>query len=192
MKRKPELLPVRIYGDSILRQKAAPVDLEEPGLPDFLQDLMHTMYERDGVGLAAPQVGVGKRIFVIDPGWSGEEKHRQPRVIINPVVESSSGETVYEEGCISIPGIYARVIRPSTIRVSFTDPQGNRISEELTGYSAIVFQHEYDHLEGVLFTDRISALAKLKLKRRLKELEQTTVDGVNIRADIFRPDPHEL
>ncbi len=181
---EPRLLPIHIYGDLILRKKAVEVTDFDAELQDFVQDLAHTMYMRDGVGLASPQVGVSKRIVVIDPGWHRDQNPRNPIVMINPVIESSSGETETEEGCISLPDIYAFVVRPSDITVSYTNMQGERLSLKLTGYPAVVVQHEYDHLEGVLFVDHLSTIGRLKLKRRLKELEKTTVDGVNFRSDL--------
>lgn len=182
MKASPALLPIHILGDEILRRKLKEVEVIDDEIKDFVQDLIHTMYERDGVGLAANQVGKDLRIFVMDATWTRDHKGKNPRVMINPVIESSSGESANEEGCISIPDIYAEVIRPSSIAYSFTDLDGNRHRESVSGYSAIVFQHEYDHLDGVLFIDKISTLTKLKLKRKLREIEKTTVDGVNIRV----------
>lgn len=180
----PVLLPVRIIGDEILRQKAEPVAEIGPEIREFTRDLVHTMYLRDGVGLAAPQVGKSLRIFAADPWWGREERQKEPLVLINPVIEASSGESVNEEGCISIPGIYADVARPSSITISYTDLDGQRQKLDLEGFAAIVMQHEYDHLDGVLFTDKISPLTKLKLKRRIKDLEKKTVNGVNIRYEV--------
>lgn len=190
MKDNPIILPVRILGDEVLRQKAVEVGPITDEIRDFAADLAHTMYLRDGVGLAAPQVGKSIRMFAADPWWGREEKPKNPLVLIDPVIETSSGESVNEEGCISIPGIYADVVRPSAITISYTGLDGERYKLELEGFAAIVMQHEYDHLNGVLFIDRISALAKLKLKRRLKELEKSAVDGVNIRTDLPNED-HE-
>lgn len=182
MPRKPLTLPVHIYGDAVLRLKAQEVDPASPGLRDLAEDLVHTMYQRDGVGLAAPQVGISKRIIVVDPHWAKDGSSREPVVMLNPVIEASSGETETEEGCISVPGLYAWVKRPSDITVTYTDLQGERHTLSLSGYPAVVIQHEYDHLEGVLFVDRLGTVAKLKLRRGLKELESTAEDGVNIRT----------
>lgn len=103
--------------------------------------------------------------------------------MINPEIESSDGETEMEEGCISVPGIYARVQRPSAISVSFTDLSGERRLMKLSGYPAVVVQHEHDHLNGILFVDRLGTIAKLKVKRKLKELERKAVNGVNLRGE---------
>lgn len=185
MKKSARLLPIRVYGDEILRRKAEAISEVTDELREFIRDLVHTMYERDGVGLAAPQVGHSIRMFVMDPWWGHDSDDPAPRVLINPELISSSGESSSEEGCISIPGIYAEVSRPSSITYAYTDPDGKRHTVDASGFEAIVFQHEFDHLEGVLFTDKISTLSKLKLKRRLKELEQTAVNGENIRTDIY-------
>ena len=178
---KPRLLPIRILGDEILRRKLQEVKTFDAELRDFVADLTHTMYERDGVGLAANQVGKDLRIFVMDATWTRDHKGKNPRVMINPVIEESSGESVNEEGCISIPDLYADVTRPSSITYSYYDIEGNKHREMVSGFPAIVFQHEYDHLDGILFIDKINSLTKLKLKRKLREIEKSTVDGVNIR-----------
>ncbi|MCK9309075.1 MAG: peptide deformylase [Candidatus Cloacimonetes bacterium] len=177
---KPRLLPVRLYGDNILRTKLSECDVNDPALHEFISDLSFTMYERDGVGLAANQVGSHFRVFVIDPDWAREDIEPNPIVMINPVIESREGEADNEEGCISLPGIFANVHRAVKISYSYTDPQGNRIQETAEGFKAVVIQHEYDHLEGFVFTDRVGTLAKLRLKRRLNEIAATAVDGINI------------
>lgn len=175
-----KLLPIRLYGDDILRQKLAECDLQDPALQDFIPDLIYTMYERDGVGLAANQVGSTLRVFVIDPGISEEDAEPNPIVMINPVIETREGEINGDEGCISLPGIFAPVNRAKKISYSFTDLEGKRVSETAEGYKAVVIQHEYDHLEGILFTDHLGTLARLKVKRHLKEIASTAVNGTNI------------
>ena len=182
MPRRPKLLDIHIYGDEVLRLKAAEVKQIDDELHQFAEDLTHTMYKRDGVGIAAPQTGISKRIIVVDPHWSQDGKSREPLVMINPMIESSDGETETEEGCISVPGIYARVVRPSEISVSYTELSGERRLMKLSGYPAVVVQHEYDHLEGILFVDHLSTIASLKIRRRLKDLERTAVNGVNLRG----------
>lgn len=183
MSRRPELLDIHIYGDNVLRLRAAEVEAIDDELRQFAEDLIHTMYKRDGVGLAAPQTGVSKRVIVVDPHWNKDGTSREPLVMINPAIESSEGETETEEGCISVPNIYARVLRPDRISVSFTDLSGERRLMKLAGYPSVVIQHEYDHLEGILFVDRLGTIAKLKLKRKLKDLERSAVKGVNLRGD---------
>ncbi len=182
MKRKPRLLPVRIYGDEILRLKAREISALSPELEEFIADLTHTMYLRDGVGLAAPQVGESLRVIVIDPDWFREGRQKKPLVMINPRILDAEGETDTEEGCISIPEVFAHVTRPSRVTLVYQDVELAERRLELEGYPAVIVQHEIDHLDGILFTDRVGALARLKLKRKLKELAATTVDGVNIRV----------
>jgi len=180
MSESPKLLPVRLYGDEILKKKLPETDSLDPGVQQFIPNLVHTMYERDGVGLAANQVGCEYRMFVIDHCWSQEGAEKVPIVMINPVIESRDGEVVGEEGCISLPGVYADVHRSARITYSYTDPQGKRITDTAEDFKAVVIQHEFDHLEGIVFTDRISSLARLRLRGKLKELASRAVNGVNI------------
>lgn len=177
----PTILPIRILGDAILRTKLQPADPQDPFLKSFLPDLIQTMYERDGVGLAANQVGVNLRIFAIDPWWGREDEEQNPRVLINPEILSMEGEQIGEEGCISLPEIYANVPRALKITYRYLTPEGESITATAEGFEAVVIQHEYDHLDGIVFTDRISSLAKLKLKRKLKDMEAQAQDGVNLR-----------
>ncbi|MCB5253799.1 MAG: peptide deformylase [Candidatus Cloacimonadaceae bacterium] len=175
-----KILPIRIYGDEILRKKLKEADLKDPFLKQYLPDLIHTMYERDGVGLASSQVGVDLRIFVMDPWWAREEEQKNPRVLINPEIHDRQGEQIGEEGCLSVPDIFANVNRALKISYSYYTPEGEHIQAEAEGYEAVVIQHEYDHLNGVLFTDRVSTLAKLKFKMKLKSMAALARDGVNI------------
>lgn len=188
MKKAPKLLPVRVLGDDILRRECQEVSSFDDDLRDLAQDMIHTMYLRDGVGLAAPQVGSDKRIFVIDTAWGKEDGVKNPTVVINPIILERSGEIEYEEGCISIPGIYAKVSRPSYIRYSYYDLDGNMHSSEASDFDAVAFQHEYDHLMGKLFIDHLSNLHRLRLKLKLKDIMKTAENGVNIREDIFVAD----
>lgn len=191
MTRNPELLPVRIYGDEVLRLKAEKISEITPEIRNFIDDLTHTMYERDGIGMAAPQAGKSWRILVIDTDWAKEGGELNPRIMINPEIHETSGETENEEGCLSLPGIHAKVIRPSFIRYSYTDIDGNRIEDSAEGWEAVVIQHEYDHLDGILFTDRVRMLSRLTLRFRLKELENKAVNGENILYDIYNFDLEE-
>jgi len=187
-----ELLPVRIYGDVMLRVKVQPVQHFDDKLRKFVRDLTFTMYKRDGVGLAANQAGQNLRLFVIDTQWSREDAEPHPVVMINPEIHAAEGEYEIEEGCISVPGIFAKVRRFNKIVYSYTDINGIEHREEVEGYKAVVIQHENDHLNGVLFTDRLNKLSQLKIKRKLKALLSTTVDGTNIRTDIFTDQEKEL
>ncbi len=174
------ILPIRIYGDEVLRKKLKEVDLKDPFLKEYLPDLIHTMYMRDGVGLASSQVGVDLRIFVIDPWWAREEGKKDPRVMINPVIHERDGEQIGDEGCLSLPDIFAQVNRALKIRYSYYSPAGEYIEAEAEEYEAVVIQHEYDHLNGVLFTDLISPLAKLKYKIKLRNMAARAKNGINI------------
>lgn len=188
MEKEPHLLSVRVYGDILLRTKILPVRHFDDKLKHFVQDLIYTMYERDGVGMAANQVGHNQRLFVIDTQWSKEGAKPEPIVMINPVIEAGEGEYEMEEGCLSVPGIYAKVKRFNHIKYSYFDLDGKEHKEETEGYQAVVIQHEYDHLNGILFVDRLSKLSLLKIKRKLNEIQKTAVNGVNIREDIYDPD----
>jgi len=185
MNKKPKLLDVRIIGDDILRRKAQPVTVFDEGLRNFVKDMIHTMYQRDGVGLAAPQVGNSLRIFVIDMDWSKENAKPNPVVLINPHITSAEGEYEMEEGCISVPGVYAKVRRFNKVTYTYLDIEGKQHAETAEGYKAVVIQHENDHLDGILFPDRLSKLSLLKIKRKLKALESQAENGVNIRSEIY-------
>jgi peptide deformylase len=188
MSETPKLLSVRVYGDAMLRMKALPVRNFDEKLQKLVRDMTHTMYQRDGVGLAANQIGHNQRLFVIDMDYSKDNSKPNPVVFINPIIKSGEGEYEIEEGCLSVPGIYAKVTRFDKISYSYFDKEGNEHSEEAEGYKAVVIQHEYDHLNGILFIDKISKLSLLKIKRKLKLIESTAVDGKNIREDIYDPD----
>ncbi len=162
------LLPVRIYGDPILRKKLAAAGSPEEVLP-HLPDMIETMYDDDGIGLSANQVGLNKRFFII--GEAAFENGRPDSVFIDPVILGASDETGdYEEGCLSVPGIREDVERPLTVTVRYTDPQGEKREEILTGLAARVFQHEFDHINGIFFVDRISSLRRTLISGKLKKL----------------------
>ncbi|MEN6445984.1 MAG: peptide deformylase [Candidatus Cloacimonas sp.] len=176
----PELLPVRLYGDDWLRKKLPEFDYSKEALHNFIEDMIYTMYQRDGVGLSANQVGSLWRIIVIDPERNENKDSQNPIVMINPVLEKREGEVIYEEGCISLPDIFADVTRSKTITYSYTDREGKRISDSATGMKAVVIQHEYDHLEGILFTDHLGTLTRLRIMHKLKALAARAKDGQNI------------
>lgn len=178
-----KVLDIRILGDDILRKKLQEVDPTDPFLKDFIPDFIHTMYVRDGVGLAANQVGVDKRIVVIDPRTEDEERKQNPIVMLNPKILERDGKQIGDEGCISLPDIFAQVVRDKKIVYEYTDLEGNTFTKETEGYEAVIIQHELDHLDGIVFTDRVAPLTKLKLKTKLNQMKSTAVDGVNIRKD---------
>jgi peptide deformylase len=165
------ILEILTYPDPFLRQVAQPVAVVDDALRRIAADMAETMYAAPGTGLAATQVGIDRRIIVYDltPGDEKSER-RDLRVLINPRVVAASGSTVSEnEGCLSVPDFRADVPRSAEVRVEGLDLQGQPVVIEDHGFHAIVLQHEIDHLEGVLFIDRISALKREIYKRRIKK-----------------------
>ncbi|SCW36903.1 peptide deformylase [Rhizobium mongolense subsp. loessense] len=151
--------PLIILPDPVLRQVSKPIERIDADLKRLADDMLETMYDAPGIGLAAIQVGVPRRILVIDVSREGEEK--QPQVFINPkIVKSSDERSVYEEGCLSIPDYYAEVERPATVSVEYLDRDGKEQTVEADGLLATCLQHEIDHLNGVLFIDYISRLKR--------------------------------
>ncbi|MBY3037395.1 peptide deformylase [Rhizobium sp. 25PS6] len=151
--------PLIILPDPVLRQLSKPVERVDSDLQRLADDMLETMYDAPGIGLAAIQVGVPRRMLVIDISREGEEK--QPQVFINPeIVKSSDERSVYEEGCLSIPDYYAEVERPATVSVKYLDRNGKEQTVEADGLLATCLQHEIDHLNGVLFIDYISRLKR--------------------------------
>jgi peptide deformylase len=139
---------IRVVGDPVLRQRAAEVTTIDGRLAKLAEDMIATMYDAPGVGLAAPQVGVEKRIFVYDVGDG-------PFTIVNPEIVDRDGEWAYEEGCLSVPGLSWEIVRPKSIQVVGIDLDGNTVDFDLDEYEARVFQHELDHLEGVLLLEHL-------------------------------------
>ncbi len=141
---------IRTYGDPVLKTKAAPVTDVDGKLVRLVDDMFNTLYESDlGIALAAPQIGVQKQVVVWDFG-------EDPQAIFNPEIADSDGEWVYEEGCLSIPGLYVEIVRPKTVLVKGLDLDGNPIEREADELEARMFQHELDHLHGVLMFDRMT------------------------------------
>lgn len=165
---------IKKYGDPVLREKTVKVETVDDNIREILQNMTETMYDKKGVGLAAPQVGISKRMLVLD--WSGEGE--ELRKVVNPVITPLTEEKIdWEEGCLSIPGIYKKVERVAKIRVDYLNEKGEKITEELEGFPAIVMQHEFDHLEAVLFVDRISSMAKRMVTKKLQALKKETLKG---------------
>jgi peptide deformylase len=171
------VLPIVAYGDPVLKRRAAPVDVSDPALPALVENLFETMYNAKGVGLAAPQVGLSVRLFVVDgsPFAEDEDNAAQAEVLktykrafYNPEVLEESGDLWgFEEGCLSIPDVHETVHRKPVVRFKHQLLDGSWEEMQLDGLAARIFQHEYDHIEGVLFTDRLSALRKRLLQGRL-------------------------
>ncbi|MBW8301642.1 MAG: peptide deformylase [Hydrogenophaga sp.] len=151
--------PLIILPDPLLRQVSTSIERVDAELQKLADDMLETMYEAPGIGLAAIQVGVPRRLLVIDVSKEGEDK--QPRVFINPeIIKSSDERSVYEEGCLSIPDYYAEVERPAMVTVKSIDRDGKEQMTEADGLLATCLQHEIDHLNGVLFIDHISRLKR--------------------------------
>jgi len=169
------ILPISIYGSPVLRKKAEPVKEITPELVKLAHNMLETMYKANGVGLAAPQVGKGIRLVVID--LSKEEEERRPMILFNPEVAPEEGENPVEtdeEGCLSVPDVWANVSRPGRVHLTYTNEKGERVVlKNITGKFARCAQHEQDHLNGVLFVDKISiadkAMNSSKLKKMAKE-----------------------
>lgn len=158
-------LPVRILGDPVLRETARPVEAFDPALKRLAADMIETMYENHGVGLAAPQVGISGRLFVFDDGETG------PMAVVNPELVDPEGEQDGEEGCLSIPGIYFNVKRANRIVLRGYDLDGNPIEMDGEGLLARIFQHETDHINGVLFIDHLTDEERREAMRQIREQE---------------------
>jgi peptide deformylase len=159
---------VRLYGDPVLRRKAAEVTEFDETLHSLIDDMRETMAAYSGIGLAATQVGVLQRVLVVDVPL--DDNQRAQHVLVNPTIHSRAGSESGEEGCLSIPGIYEDVNRSLRIQVRALDPAGQPVELEAEGYLARAIQHEIDHLDGVLFVDRLSPLKRQFLKSALEAL----------------------
>lgn len=151
------------FPDPRLRAKAEPVSVFDDALAQLAQDMLETMYDANGIGLAATQVGVTQRVFVMDIS----EDRSAPQVLINPRISEKRGEQVYQEGCLSFPGIFADVKRADWIHVEAEDVEGHTTTREVDGLNAVCIQHELDHLDGKVFVDYLSSLKRSMLLRRL-------------------------
>lgn len=169
--------PIVAFGDSVLKAEAEEIDKSYPGLDKLIADMWETMYEADGVGLAAPQIGESIRLFVADGSPFGEGDDGDPdclgfkRVMINPVIfEESDEKSVMEEGCLSIPGIREEVERPVSIGIEYYNEKWELVEEHLSGIAARIVQHEYDHLEGIMIPDHISPIKRRLLHGKLRDI----------------------
>jgi peptide deformylase len=160
---------IRMIGDPVLRQRAAPVADINGKLARLADDMLATMYEAPGLGLAGPQVGVQKRIFVYDIGEG-------PQIVINPELRESRGEWAYEEGCLSIPGLAFELVRPKEVHLAGYDLDGNELSIEADELLARCFQHELDHLDGVLFIERLEVDDRKAAMKIIREQKLTAAD----------------
>jgi peptide deformylase len=177
------ILPIVAYGDPILKREAEEIEETYPDLTDLISNMFETMYEASGVGLAAPQIGQSIRLFIVDASPFAEtDEDEDPRskglenfkkVFINPIIEDESGEEWgFNEGCLSIPEIREEVFRKENVVVSYYNEKWELKEEKFDGYAARIIQHEYDHVEGVLFTDRISPLKKRLLSKKLSNISK--------------------
>lgn len=171
------ILPIRAYGDGVLRKKCTPITADYPELNQLIENMMETMDASNGVGLAAPQIGKDIRLFVIDSSHMyDDEADGQRRVFINAeMLEEYDEEWTFEEGCLSIPHIRENVDRHGKIKLRFQDENFNTLEEEFDGMTARVIQHEYDHIEGILFIDHISALKRRLMKGKLNDITKGNI-----------------
>ena len=180
------ILPVVAYGDPVLKKEGKEITKDFPKLNELIDNMFETMYEASGVGLAAPQIGESIRLFVIDasPFAEPDEEDDEPdpraqgleglkKVFINPIIEEESGEEWgFNEGCLSIPKIREEVFRKEKITISYYDENWALKEEVYDGYAARIIQHEYDHIDGILFTDHLSPLKKRLLKNKLQNISK--------------------
>ncbi len=168
------ILPIVGYGNPVLKKKAGEIDASFPGLTQFIEDMWETMYNANGVGLAAPQVGKSIRLFMIDASPFEEEEEELKdfkKVFINAqILEESGEEWFFNEGCLSFPDLREDVARKPKIRIRYQDEEFNTHEEEYEGIAARIIQHEYDHIEGIVFVDRITPLKRRLIKNKLTNI----------------------
>ena len=177
------ILPIVAYGDPVLRKVGAEIDSDYPNLEALIVNMKETMYKASGVGLAAPQIGKSIRLFLVDatPFADDEDLDEDERkvladfnhVFINPkIVKEEGDEWAFNEGCLSIPDVREDVFRQEKITIEYQDEAFKKHTKTLDGLAARVFQHEYDHIEGVLFTDKLSSLKKRLIKKKLENISR--------------------
>jgi len=183
------ILPIRAYGDPVLKKQAEDIEKDHPDIQELIENMFDTMYGASGVGLAAPQVGKSVRLFIVDaspfaepdddgnvdPESVGLEDFK--KVFINPVIVNEEGEEWgFEEGCLSIPTIREEVIRQPELKIKYLNEKFEEQEEKFNGIAARIIQHEFDHLEGVLFTDHLNPLRRRLLKRKLSDIARGIVE----------------
>jgi peptide deformylase len=160
--------PILVVPDPVLKQVSQPVERVDDELRALMDDMLETMYDAPGIGLAAIQIGVPKQVIVMD--LAGPDEPKQPRYFVNPQILDASDETQpYEEGCLSVPDIYDEVERPSKVKLKYLNYQGEEVVEEAEGLFAVCIQHEMDHLKGVLFIDYLSRLKRDRAVAKVKK-----------------------
>lgn len=185
------ILPIVAYGDPVLRKKTKEIDEDYPGLKELIDNMFETMYDAPGVGLAAPQVGIPIRLFIVDSEQLLEKDENKEngsseamlkeeavkQVFINPqIIEETGDPWDFEEGCLSIPGIREDVKRKSKVLIEYYDENFELHEKEFTGVTGRIIQHEYDHIEGILFTDHLKSLKRQLLKSKLKAISKGNVE----------------
>lgn len=172
------IYPIVAYGDPILKKKARNIEPGELDVNQLVEDMYETMYNANGVGLAAPQIGLDYRLFVVDAEPMDEENLKGfKKVFLNPKIINEDGEEwPYEEGCLSIPNIHENVERKPKVKIRYLDENWQEHEEEFSGLAARVIQHEYDHIEGVLFTDYLSPFKKRLIQKKLTNITKGKVE----------------
>lgn len=178
------ILPIVAYGDQVLRKECKKIDSAYPALKELIANMFETLYDADGVGIAAPQIGRDIRLFLVDAAAFSEEEPELAnfkKTFINAeILEEDGKDWVFKEGCLSIPGIRENVSRKERVKLSYYDQDFNHHVEVFHGLAARVIQHEYDHIEGVLFIDKINAMKKRMMKGKLSDITKGKV-RVNYR-----------
>jgi len=171
------ILPVVAYGDPVLKKMGEEIEENQlPAIKKLIEDMWETMYNAQGVGLAAPQIGQSLRLFLVDSEQLEDIENGIKKAFLNPIIEEENGEEWnYNEGCLSIPHIREDVSRKPKIKISYFDEDFNFIEEEYDGINARIIQHEYDHVEGILFTDKLSGMKKRMIKKKLEEIAKGNV-----------------
>lgn len=178
------ILPIVAYGDPVLRKMGEEISAEYPKIQELIDNMFETMYKSSGVGLAAPQIGLAIRLFIVDTsGFVDEDEEDEEglkdfvKVFINPeIIEEDGDDWSFNEGCLSIPDIREDVVRPEQIKIKYLDRDFKEHVEVFDGLKARVIQHEYDHIEGILFTDYLSPLKKRLLKARLNNISKGKIN----------------
>ncbi len=181
------ILPIVAYGDPVLKKKAKEIDKDYPKLEELINNMWDTMYNAYGVGLAAPQIGLPIRIFMIDPAPFADDEEMDEKeqealkdmrkVFINPqIIEEEGEEWAFSEGCLSIPEVREDVFRQPDITIEYYDENWEKHTEKYSGLAARVIQHEYDHIEGILFTDKLSSLKKRLIKSKLANISKGKIN----------------
>lgn len=173
------ILPIYVYGQPVLREVAKDITPDYPNLKELIDNMYETMYNADGIGLAAPQIGLPIRLVVIDLDVLSEEYPEFKgfrKIFINPYIDEVDGEDItMGEGCLSLPGIGEDVTRPSVVYVTYQDENFEKHTEKVEGYLARVMQHEFDHLDGIMFVDHISPLRKQMIRSKLNKMVKGNV-----------------